>query len=208
MGYKNITKQKRQKMRRVRVLSVLILTTIVTAAICFKYIILDEKELASKINLNEEAEVVNTMNNFDYISEQKEEAQMSDGKKFGLTSKYGIVVSIDKQRVYVYEDNKLIKSMLCSTGVEGSDTPTGRFKIETKKEWFFSQEYQEGGYYYLQFMGDFLFHSVPFGPDGKIIPEEENKLGFKASHGCVRLSMDDSKWLYDTVPNQTDVVIY
>ena len=208
MGYKKITKQKRQKKRRIRVLTVLALTTIVTAAICFKYIILDEKELASKINLNEEAEVVNTMNNFDYISEQKEEAQMSDGKKFGLTSKYGIVVSIDKQRVYVYEDNKLIKSMLCATGVEGSDTPVGRYKIIARAEKFFSPQYQQGGYYYLQFMGDFLFHSVPFGPDGKIIPEEENKLGFKASHGCVRLSMDDSKWLYDTVPNQTDVVIY
>ena len=208
MGYKNITKQKRQKMRRVRVLSVLILTTIVTAAICFKYIILDEKKLDAKVNLNEEAEVVNTMSDFSYISEQKTEAQMNTGDKFDFTSKYGIAVSIDQQRVYVYEDNKLIKSMLCATGVEGSDTPVGRYKIIARAKSFFSQQYQQGGYYYLQFMGDFLFHSVPFGPDGKIIPEEENKLGFKASHGCVRLSLDDSKWLYDTVPNQTDVVIY
>ncbi|CDM67324.1 Hypothetical protein CM240_0150 [Clostridium bornimense] len=208
MGYKNIAKQKRQKMRRVKVLSVLILTTIVTAAICFKYIILDEKRLTSKVNLNEEAEVVNTMSDFSYISEQKTEAQMNNGDKFDFTSKYGIVVSIDQQRVYVYEDSKLIKSMLCATGVEGSDTPVGRYKIIARAKSFFSQQYQQGGYYYLQFMGDFLFHSVPFGPDGKIIPEEENKLGFKASHGCVRLSLDDSKWLYDTVPNQTDVVIY
>lgn len=208
MGYKNITKQKRQKMRRVRVLFVLGLTAIVTAAICFKYIILDEKKLASKVNLNEEAEVVNTMSDFSYISEQKTEVQMNTGDKFDFTSKYGIVVSIDQQRVYVYDDNKLIKSMLCATGVEGSDTPTGRYKIISRAKSFFSQQYQQGGYYYLQFMGDFLFHSVPFGPDGKIIPEEENKLGFKASHGCVRLSLDDSKWLYDTIPNQTDVVIY
>ena len=87
MGYKNITKQKRQKMRRVRVLSVLILTTIVTAAICFKYIILDEKKLDAKVNLNEEAEVVNTMSDFSYISEQKTEAQMNTGDKFDFTSK-------------------------------------------------------------------------------------------------------------------------
>ena len=145
MGYKNIKRQRRQKMRRVRVLSILILITISIAAICFKYMILDEKKLVSKVNLNEDAEVVNTMNNFDYISEQKEEAQMSDGKKFGLTSKYGIVVSIDKQRVYVYEDNKLIKSMLCATGVEGSDTPVGRYKIIARAEKFFSPQYQQGG---------------------------------------------------------------
>ena len=208
MGYKKITKQKRQKKRRIRVLTVLALTTIVTAAICFKYIVLDEKILTSKITLNEDVEVVNTISDFSYISDQKKEAEMNAGDKFDFTSKYGIAVSIDKQKVYVYENNKLIKSMICSTGVEGSDTPLGKYKIITRAEWFFSPQYQEGGKYYLQFMGDFLFHSVPCYRNKNVIPEEENKLGFKASHGCIRLSMDDSKWLYDTVPNQTDVVIY
>ncbi|WP_294344942.1 L,D-transpeptidase [uncultured Clostridium sp.] len=208
MGYKKITKQKRQKKRRIRVLTVLALTTIVTAAICFKYIVLDEKILTSKIALNEDVEVVNTISDFSYISDQKKEAEMNAGDKFDFTSKYGIAVSIDKQKVYVYENNKLIKSMICSTGVEGSDTPLGKYKIITRAEWFFSPQYQEGGKYYLQFMGDFLFHSVPCDRNKNVIPEEENKLGFKASHGCIRLSMDDSKWLYYTVPNQTDVVIY
>lgn len=208
MGYKKITKQKRQKKRRIRVLTVLALTTIVTAAICFKYIVLDEKILTSKIALNEDVEVVNTISDFSYISDQKKEAEMNAGDKFDFTSKYGIAVSIDKQKVYVYENNKLIKSMICSTGVEGSDTPLGKYKIITRAEWFFSPQYQEGGKYYLQFMGDFLFHSVPCDRNRNVIPEEENKLGFKASHGCIRLSMDDSKWLYYTVPNQTDVVIY
>ena len=208
MGYKKITKQKRQKKRRIRVLTVLALTTIVTAAICFKYIVLDEKILTSKIALNEDVEVVNTISDFSYISDQKKEAEMNAGDKFDFTSKYGIAVSIDKQKVYVYENNKLIKSMICSTGVEGSDTPLGKYKIITRAKWFFSPQYQEGGKYYLQFMGDFLFHSVPCDRNKNVIPEEENKLGFKASHGCIRLSMDDSKWLYDTVPNQTDVVIY
>ena len=208
MGYKKITKQNRQKKRRIRVLTVLALTTIVTAAICFKYIVLDEKILTSKIALNEDVEVVNTISDFSYISDQKKEAEMNAGDKFDFTSKYGIAVSIDKQKVYVYENNKLIKSMICSTGVEGSDTPLGKYKIITRAEWFFSPQYQEGGKYYLQFMGDFLFHSVPCDRNKNVIPEEENKLGFKASHGCIRLSMDDSKWLYYTVPNQTDVVIY
>ena len=190
MGYKKITKQKRQKKRRIRVLTVLALITIVTAAICFKYIVLDEKILTSKIALNEDVEVVNTMSDFSYISEQKTETQMNTGDKFDFTSKYGIAVSIDKQKVYVYENNKLIKSMICSTGVEGSDTPLGKYKIITRAEWFFSPQYQEGGKYYLQFMGDFLFHSVPCDRNRNVIPEEENKLGFKASHGCIRLSLD------------------
>lgn len=208
MIYKSEKIHRRQRKRRARVLLILVTITIIIAAICFKYMILDEKKSVSNVELKRDAEIVNTMNDFDYISAQQEEVQMNDGDKFGFKSKYGIAVSIDKQKVYVYDNNKLIKSMLCATGVEGSDTPTGRFKIETRAEWFFSQQYQEGGKYYLQFMGDFLFHSVPCDKNQNVIPEEENKLGFKASHGCIRLSMEDSKWLYNTVPNKTEVIIY
>lgn len=208
MIYKSEKIHRRQRKRRERVFLMLASITIIIAAICFKYMILDEKKYVPNVNLKKDAEIIDAKNNFDYISTQQEEVQMNYGDKFNFKSKYGIAVSIDKQKVYVYDNNKLIKSMLCATGVEGSDTPTGRFKIETRAKWFFSQEYQEGGKYYLQFKGDFLFHSVPCDRNKNVIPEEENKLGFKASHGCIRLSLDDSKWLYDTVPNQTDVVIY
>ena len=65
----------------------------------------------------------------------------------------------------------------------------------------------EGGYYWTQFQGNYLFHSVPFDKDKKIEAAEAAKLGTPASHGCVRLSIDDAKWIYDHIPRGTEVTI-
>ena len=48
--------------------------------------------------------------------------------------------------------------------------------------------------------GDYLFHSVHYLGQGnyKSQPTKEfNKLGQHASHGCVRLSVMDAKWIYE-----------
>lgn len=117
-------------------------------------------------------------------------------------------VDIPSQKVIVYDaGNRVVQDFVCSTGKAGDDTPTGTFKIEQRGESFFSQQYQEGGYYWTQFQGDFLFHSVPFGKDRKIEEDEAQKLGTKASHGCVRLAIENAKWIYDNIPKGTKVVI-
>jgi len=32
-------------------------------------------------------------------------------------------------------------------------------------------------------------------------------LGKPASHGCVRMTVEDAKWIYDTIPNGTKVIV-
>lgn len=119
-----------------------------------------------------------------------------------------IHVSIDKQNVTVYDaKNRVVGSFVCSTGLPGDDTPKGTFKTQLKGYSFFSKTYQEGGYYWTQFSGNYLFHSVPFDKNKDIIPAEAAKLGTEASHGCVRLSIDNAKWIYDNIPGGTKVVI-
>ena len=55
-------------------------------------------------------------------------------------------------------------------------------------------------------MGGILFHSITFnshkGHSGSV-----SSLGRKASHGCIRLSIEDAKWIYDNCPMGTTVVI-
>jgi lipoprotein-anchoring transpeptidase ErfK/SrfK len=120
-----------------------------------------------------------------------------------------IDVSIAAQRVTVFDANRLIvKQFVCSTGSPGNDTPTGTFKIQDRGESFYSQSSQEGGYYWTQFYGDFLFHSVPFDKDRNLEPEEAAKIGTPASHGCVRLFIEDAKWIYDNIPRGTVVTIH
>lgn len=141
----------------------------------------------------------------------KQASQPVLNQKLPTSTPYVVLVDISDQRVYIFKDGTVIKDMVCSTGLPGKDTEThtGNFKIQGSGKSFFSKTYQEGGYWWVQYDGDFLFHSVPFDANYKIIPSEEAKLGQPASHGCVRLSLDNAKWFYDTLHTKvgTNVVI-
>ncbi|MBO3335738.1 L,D-transpeptidase [Clostridium perfringens] len=132
--------------------------------------------------------------------------------QFDITSNtnYLVFVNIAEQKTYVYEGSKndwtLAKTFTCSTGIEGKETPVGVFTVQNRAPWFFSHKYGQGGKYYVQFMGNYLFHSIPFDSDKTTISDPT--LGVPASHGCIRLSVEDSKWLYDNVKNGSKIIIY
>lgn len=109
------------------------------------------------------------------------------------------------------EDGTLtsVKSMVCSCGREGSDTPEGTFQTSDYYEWrkMVDDTY---GRYAVRFNKKILFHSVPYieeSPD-TLEWEEYNKLGENASLGCVRLSVKDAKWIYDNCKQGTTVIVY
>lgn len=131
------------------------------------------------------------------------QVSLSDAEK-----PYWIHVSTAKQTVTVYDaDNRVVESWLCSTGSPGHDTPEGTFHIYNRGKSFFSKKYQEGAYYWVAFYEDYYFHSVPYDKNKQIIQSVANDLGRKDSHGCVHLSIKNSKWIYDNIPNGTKVTI-
>lgn len=73
-----------------------------------------------------------------------------------------------------------------------------------------NQSLQVGARTYISWHGHgtYLFHSVPTDGNNKIMKNEAKKLGkTQASHGCIRLSIPDSKWLYEKLPVGTKVVV-
>ena len=122
---------------------------------------------------------------------------------------YLVYVNLSEQMTYVYKgtmnkwDN--IKSFTCSTGVDDEKTPPGIFDVRERGEWFFSDKYEQGGKYWVQFYGDYLFHSVPYNKDQSEVVD--NTLGTPASHGCIRLKTEDAKWIYDNIEFGTKVII-
>ena len=120
-----------------------------------------------------------------------------------------VYLNLAEQKTYVYEgssDNwNLIKTFESSTGVDGKETPKGIFDVTDRGEWFYSEEFEQGAKYWVQFMGDYLFHSVPYDENQTVILDEN--LGEPASHGCVRLSVEDAKWLYDNIEDNTKIII-
>lgn len=57
------------------------------------------------------------------------------------------------------------------------------------------------------YSGNYLFHSVLYNR-GSMTHIQDGTLGKQVSHGCVRLDINNAKWLYDNIPNGTKVVIY
>ncbi|MGN0449743.1 MAG: immunoglobulin-like domain-containing protein [Ruminococcus sp.] len=114
--------------------------------------------------------------------------------------------------VYTYDENGdytvPIRAMVCSCG-KNDGTITGTYGIYFKSEWhsLFDNVY---GQYVSGISGDYLFHSVPYYTKSSddLEVEEFNKLGSNASLGCVRLSVSDTKWIYDNCANNTEVKIY
>lgn len=102
-----------------------------------------------------------------------------------------------------------VKAMVCSCGRAGHETPEGTFQTSDYYEWCLMVD-KSYGRYTVRFNKAYMFHSVPYlsaSPD-TLEWEEYNKLGEGASLGCVRLSVQDAKWLYDNCKVGTTVVVY
>ncbi|MCY7781323.1 MULTISPECIES: L,D-transpeptidase [unclassified Bacillus (in: firmicutes)] len=127
--------------------------------------------------------------------------------------KVWIDVNVKEQKAYIKEGSNTIYTMIVSSGLDQTKddaTPKGTFYVEPERgEWFFSEGYQEGAEYWVSWKnhGEFLFHSVPMTKDKKVIEKEAEKLGMQASHGCIRLTIPDAKWIYENIPEHTKVVI-
>lgn len=98
------------------------------------------------------------------------------------------------------------KAMVCSTG---KATPLGTFHTPAKYRWKVLMG-NVWGQYSTRVVGGILFHSVQYksNRNDTLISSAYNKLGTTASHGCIRLTTIDAKWIYDNCPTGTTVIIY
>ena len=142
------------------------------------------------------------------------------GESAQAATAYYIEVDITNQIVTVYRSGDhtssgIVRQMICSTGMSGHSTPTGTFTLPAKSrssertEWYYFSSYSCWGKWATRIKGPYLFHSIPYssktsGPSKTALA----KLGSPASHGCVRLRVEDSKWIALNCPAGTKVKIY
>ena len=128
---------------------------------------------------------------------------------------YLIKVNRSHNTVTVYEQDKNgvynvpIKAMICSVGLSGTPTRVGTFRTMAKYRWMLLMG-DVWGQYSTRIVGGILFHSVYYysmNPQ-TLATNQFNKLGRAASHGCIRLSVADAKWIYDNCDVGTTVTIY
>ncbi len=127
---------------------------------------------------------------------------------------YRVEVSIDDQRVYVYQlndagDYELVQTFVCSTGL-GNSTPRGifldGFPVNT---WHHFEKFNCWAKYSFEIEGDIMFHSVLFSKKSDSTLREGSlyALGQKASHGCIRLKVADARWLFNHCKRGTLVIV-
>jgi hypothetical protein len=99
-----------------------------------------------------------------------------------------------------------VKAMTCSTG---PDTPLGTYNTLEKYRWRLLMG-DVWGQYSTRIVRGILFHSVWYYKmdETTLSATQYNKLGTSASHGCIRLTVEDVKWIYDNCPLGTTVEIY
>ena len=125
---------------------------------------------------------------------------------------YYIKVNKLQNCVTIYEqdeDGKYtvpVRAMACSGG---NATPLGTYKTQAKYRWKLLMGDVWGQYSTRIFQG-ILFHSVwYYQQDASTLSAAQyNKLGTTASHGCIRLTVEDAKWIYDNCKLGTVVEVY
>ena len=164
--------------------------------------------LADKNETNENNEVNNAVNN------TVDTNTTADGKtEISYEMPYYIKVNNQANTVTVYKKDSKgkytvpIKAMICSIG---DATPeSGVYKMSIRYTWRLLQG-NVYGQYACKITGNILFHSVPYTKQDKSALEwwEYDKLGTKASLGCIRLKVEDAKWIYENCKSGTQVEFY
>jgi lipoprotein-anchoring transpeptidase ErfK/SrfK len=127
---------------------------------------------------------------------------------------YRIVIDIANQVVMVFrkgrdgEYTEPVRYMLCSSG-KNNKTPIGIFKAGKHHVRF--GRFSIGGcaQYWSLITRRIYFHSVLYNSKNaqSYIESAYNRLGTPVSHGCVRLTVPDARWIYYNIAPGTEIEI-
>lgn len=107
-----------------------------------------------------------------------------------------MLVSLSKQRMYVYDSKGLFTQTRISSGQKGFDTPVGIYSIIEKKEEHASNIYESAPMPHMQ-----RLTQTGIALHGGVVP------GYAASHGCVRLPFEFAKKFFNFTDVNQRVVI-
>ncbi len=113
-----------------------------------------------------------------------------------------IEADIGKMTLTAYENgNPVLSYNIAGIGNPAiSPTPTGQFTVLSKEEKHFSSLSKVWMPWSIRFHGPYFLHGIPYWPSGE-------KLNTRYSGGCVRLSEEDDKAIYDFAEIGTPVII-
>lgn len=123
----------------------------------------------------------------------------------GLTPRSGkyIVAHLDTMKLEIFDGETILKTVpIISQGKPGSyyETIGGEYLMDYKIPNHFSSIGHVYMPYSIHVFGNYFIHGIPYYPDG-------TKVSSAYSGGCIRLSDEDAKEVYDFVQRGTPIII-
>ena len=119
---------------------------------------------------------------------------------------YAITVDVRNQVTTVYgldengEYTKVVRQMLCSTGTKATPSDVGDWVLSGRTaRWCYFPQWGGHAQYWTKINGSIAFHSVIYNSVDTmdLSVKSYTNLGSRASHGCIRLTVADAKWIYN-----------
>jgi len=128
---------------------------------------------------------------------------------------YKIIVDLYWKVVMVYtrdsngEYTLPVRYMLCSPGASKSPTRTGTFKMKgTRVRFARFKGLTVSAQYWSLIVSATYFHSILYNSNNaQDYTSSYNNLGSAVSHGCIRLTVPDARWIYYNAAPGTEVTI-
>ncbi len=132
-------------------------------------------------------------------------------QNFSSKTNYLILVDRGACMVYIYQGSQgnwnAVQYYTCCVGKKSTPTITGSYTLGSKGLYFNTQDGHRCWYFSI-IHGNYYFHSVLYDRSPAPVNVVDGTLGAQVSHGCIRLALEDSKWIYDNIPAGTTVYIY
>ena len=132
-------------------------------------------------------------------------------QNYSSSTRYMIVLKLKEHKVRIYRGKKgkwkRIHAFRCSVGAPSTPTVKGTFTVGSRGRYFNTGSNMRC-WYYTQFYGNYLFHSVLYDRSSSPRHVVNGRLGANISHGCVRMALGNAKWVYNNIPSGTKVIIY
>lgn len=116
------------------------------------------------------------------------------------------------QTMFVFEDGAVVHTIPCSTGLHTPRTRTRAWIGRVGEYWGTFQAYgvwADEAWFLFKDDGSILIHGAPYTlENGDKVYQDLDLLGVRpGSHGCIRISPEDAKWLTAWEPQGVLVVI-
>ncbi len=143
----------------------------------------------------------------DFSDEDKE--IFVNAKGYESPTEYLVWVNLQRQRVNIFMGEKgnwdLIRVSTCASGANTTPTPAGITSYKAYGNGWYHATYYVKPVLYINTERGIAFHSILFNPNGTV---QDGTQGTPASHGCIRMPLNEVQWMADYLPIGTTVVVF